>query len=183
MWQCQGRGRWDDICKRDPKLYACVGDAPALTDKGWWRPSSGGGGGKPSGGGDKPSGGGGGADPGGGDRPSGGGDDPSGSGGGGGSEPYKPGPSMKMYFFNQMPFWLLFKEWTPSTTPELVGAWFAIFFLGVFFELVQVSVGERLGGWCAGAAARDGLREPQCRAGWETPAGLAGRVATFPGRR
>jgi hypothetical protein len=166
MWQCQGRGRWDDICKRDPKLYACVGDAPALTDKGWWRPSSGGGGDKPSGGGDKPSGGGGGADPskGGGDEPSGSGEDPSGGGGSGGSEPYKPGPSMKMYFFNQMPFWLLFKEWTPSTTGELVGAWFAIFFLGVFFELVQVRFWRDAGGPRAGAAARHELCEPWRRA-------------------
>ena len=34
MWQCIGKGRWDEMCKRDAKLYACTGDAPKLTDRG-----------------------------------------------------------------------------------------------------------------------------------------------------
>jgi hypothetical protein len=119
MWQCKGPGRWSEMCAADPTLYACVGDAPALTDKGWWHP------------GDPP-------------RPPAPAPAPGGDpGDGGGDAPFEKGPAMKMYFFNQMPFWLLFREWTPRTTIDLVGAWFAIFFLGVFYELVQVR--ERLG--------------------------------------
>jgi hypothetical protein len=37
MSQCIGPGRWNDLCKKDPKLYACTGNAVALTDKGWGR--------------------------------------------------------------------------------------------------------------------------------------------------
>lgn len=47
-------------------------------------------------------------------------------------------PVMKMYFFSDMPFYLLFKSWVPRTDMDLVGAWFAIFFLGVFYEGIQV---------------------------------------------
>jgi len=46
-------------------------------------------------------------------------------------------PVMKMYFFTEVPFYLLFKEWTPSTPGQFAGAWFAIFFLGLIFEGVQ----------------------------------------------
>ncbi|KAI8465277.1 MAG: Ctr copper transporter family-domain-containing protein [Monoraphidium minutum] len=129
MWQCMGPGRWDEMCRKDPTLYACVGDAPALTDKGWWRPGGGSGGGG-GGGGDAP------------------------APGGGGDSPYKPGPSMKMYFFNQMPFWLLFKEWVPSTRGELAGAWFAIFLLGIFYEAVQTLKYRVEAAWLAQDANR-----------------------------
>ncbi len=37
MSQCIGAGRWSEMCKRDPKLYLCAGDATKLTDKGWGR--------------------------------------------------------------------------------------------------------------------------------------------------
>lgn len=67
---------------------------------------------------------------------SGGGD----SGDGGGAA---PGPVMKMYFFNEMPFYLLFKNWTPRTTADLLGAWVAIFCMGVFYEFLQMVYGKR----------------------------------------
>lgn len=62
------------------------------------------------------------------------------SGGGGAAQ---PGPVMKMYFFNEMPFYLLFKSWTPRTTADLVGAWIAIFCMGVFYEFLQMVYGKR----------------------------------------
>jgi hypothetical protein len=46
------------------------------------------------------------------------------------------GPAMKMYFFTDMPFYLLFQNWVPSNSGELAGAWFAIFFLGMVYELM-----------------------------------------------
>lgn len=49
-----------------------------------------------------------------------------------------PAPSMIMYFNSQLPFYLLFKSWTPDTTGYYVGSWFAIFFLGVLYEALQV---------------------------------------------
>jgi hypothetical protein len=61
---------------------------------------------------------------------------------------------MKMYFFNEMPFYLLFKNWTPRTTSDLVGAWLAIFCLGVFYEFLQMAYGKREAEFWARRATR-----------------------------
>jgi hypothetical protein len=49
---------------------------------------------------------------------------------------------MKMYFFEEMPFYLLFKQWTPRTNADLAGAWIAIFALGLLYELLQMLYGR-----------------------------------------
>lgn len=87
------------------------------------------------------------------------------SGGGGAA----PGPVMKMYFFNEMPFYLLFKTWTPRTTADLLGAWVAIFCMGVFYEFLQMVYGKReaefwahrsrLGAAAAAMASQRGMDE------------------------
>uniref|UniRef100_A0A383V7A9 Copper transport protein n=1 Tax=Tetradesmus obliquus TaxID=3088 RepID=A0A383V7A9_TETOB len=61
------------------------------------------------------------------------------SGGSGGSI---AGPVMKMYFFEELPFYLLFKQWTPRTNTDLAGAWVAIFALGLLYELLQMLYGR-----------------------------------------
>lgn len=60
---------------------------------------------------------------------------------------------MKMYFFNEMPFYLLFKSWTPRTTSQLLFAWIAIFALGVFYEFLQMAYGQREAAFWARRAA------------------------------
>lgn len=81
---------------------------------------------------------------------------PSADSGGGsssnGSSPATP-PVMKMYFFNEMPFYLLFKSWTPRTSGDLLGAWLAIFFLGVLYEFLQMVYGKREAEFWANRAA------------------------------
>lgn len=62
----------------------------------------------------------------------------SGSGSGSGSGGATAGPVMKMYFFEELPFYLLFKQWTPRNGAELSGAWVAIFALGLLYELLQM---------------------------------------------
>lgn len=76
------------------------------------------------------------------------------SGGGGGGTPASPGPVMKMYFFNDMPFYLLFKSWTPRTNADLLGAWFAIFCLGVLYEFLQMLYGKKESEFWAKRSAR-----------------------------
>ncbi|KAF6264747.1 hypothetical protein COO60DRAFT_1698125 [Scenedesmus sp. NREL 46B-D3] len=49
---------------------------------------------------------------------------------------------MKMYFFDELPFYLLFKQWTPRTHADLAAAWFAIFALGLLYELLQMLYGK-----------------------------------------
>jgi hypothetical protein len=49
---------------------------------------------------------------------------------------------MKMYFFEDLPFYLLFKSWTPRNSAELSGAWFAVFGLGLLYELLQMIYGR-----------------------------------------
>lgn len=49
-----------------------------------------------------------------------------------------PPPIMKMYFFTDMPFYLLFGFWIPRTAIDLVLACLAMFLLGFFYEGVQV---------------------------------------------
>lgn len=66
---------------------------------------------------------------------------PSSGGSGSGGDvgpPAAPGPTMKMYFFNEFPFYLLFKSWTPSTNGQYAGAFFAIFFMGIVYEALMV---------------------------------------------
>lgn len=48
------------------------------------------------------------------------------------------GPVMKMYFNKDLPFYLLFKNWTPKDNHKLAGAWFGIFGLALVFEVLQV---------------------------------------------
>jgi hypothetical protein len=60
----------------------------------------------------------------------------------GGSGSATAGPVMKMYFFKEMPFYLLFKQWTPRTNADLAGAWIAIFALGLLYELLQMLYGR-----------------------------------------
>lgn len=62
-----------------------------------------------------------------------------GSSGGGGAA---GGPVMKMYFFEELPFYLLFKNWTPRNSRDLAGAWFAVFALGLVYELLQMVYGR-----------------------------------------
>eukprot|EP00879_Flechtneria_rotunda_P004898 GHRR01005172.1.p1 GENE.GHRR01005172.1~~GHRR01005172.1.p1 ORF type:complete len:321 (+),score=61.76 GHRR01005172.1:1164-2126(+) len=64
-----------------------------------------------------------------------------GSGGGSGGAA-SPGPVMKMYFFEDLPFYLLFKSWTPTTQGQLIGAWFAVFVLGLVYEFLQMLYGR-----------------------------------------
>ena len=78
----------------------------------------------------------------------------SGGSGGNGSTPAAPGPVMKMYFFSDMPFYLLFKSWTPRTNADLIAAWFAIFFLGVFYEFLQMVYGKKEAEFWARRSAR-----------------------------
>jgi hypothetical protein len=52
------------------------------------------------------------------------------------------GPVMKMYFFEDLPFYLLFKSWTPSNRGQLAGAWFAVFAMGLLYELLQMLYGR-----------------------------------------
>jgi hypothetical protein len=73
-----------------------------------------------------------------------------GGGGGGGGPPATPGPVMKMYFFNEVPFYLLFKSWVPRDATQLAGAWLAIFALGLVYEALQAAYGR----WEAGFWAR-----------------------------
>jgi hypothetical protein len=49
---------------------------------------------------------------------------------------------MKMYFFNEMPFNLLFKTWIPRNSGDLAGAWIAVFFMGVLYELLSMLFGK-----------------------------------------
>jgi solute carrier family 31 (copper transporter), member 1 len=56
----------------------------------------------------------------------------------GASSKFKPGPVMKMYFFTDTPFYLLFKSWTPSTSAGYTGAWFAVFALGIVYEMLHM---------------------------------------------
>jgi copper transporter 1 len=96
------------MCSVDPSLYPCCGLLPGSSR---WGSSCG-----PSSGG-------------------------SGGGGGGGPDvgpPAAPGPTMKMYFFNEFPFYLLFKSWTPSTNGQYAGAFLAIFFMAIVYEALQV---------------------------------------------
>jgi hypothetical protein len=65
-----------------------------------------------------------------------------GDGGSSGSGGSTAGPVMKMYFFEEMPFYLLFKQWTPRTNADLAGAWVAIFALGLLYELLQMLYGK-----------------------------------------
>eukprot|EP00775_Hariotina_reticulata_P012918 gene12918-13045_t len=65
----------------------------------------------------------------------------SGSGGDGGGAAMG-GPVMKMYFFEDLPFYLLFKSWTPSNHAQLAGAWFAVFAMGLLYELLQMLYGR-----------------------------------------
>jgi hypothetical protein len=78
----------------------------------------------------------------------------SGGDSGGGGSPAAPGPVMKMYFFNEMPFYLLFKNWTPRTTADLLGAWLTIFFLGVLYEFLQMVYGKKEAEFWARRSAR-----------------------------
>lgn len=80
-----------------------------------------------------------------------------GSDSGGGGGPAAPGPVMKMYFFNEMPFYLLFKSWTPRSTGDLVTAWFAIFLLGVFYEFLQMMYGKKEAEFWARRAQRSAM--------------------------
>lgn len=89
--------------------------------------------------------------------PSGGGSDSGGGSSGGSDSPAAPGPVMKMYFFNEMPFYLLFKSWTPRTNADLVGAWLAIFCLGVFYEFLQMVYGKKEGEFWARRATRSAI--------------------------
>jgi hypothetical protein len=65
-----------------------------------------------------------------------------GDGGGSSGGSATAGPVMKMYFFEEMPFYLLFKQWTPRTNADLAGAWIAIFALGLLYELLQMLYGK-----------------------------------------
>lgn len=65
-----------------------------------------------------------------------------GSGGSSSGGSSGPGPVMKMYFFGDLPFYLLFKSWTPRNSAELCGAWFAVFAIGLFYELLQMIYGR-----------------------------------------
>lgn len=60
-----------------------------------------------------------------------------------------PGPVMKMYFFEDLPFYLLFKSWTPRNSAELCGAWFAVFALGLLYEFLQMVYGRFESGFWA----------------------------------
>nr|QKY15125.1 CTr-type copper ion transporter (CTR1) [Polytomella parva] len=51
---------------------------------------------------------------------------------------YTAGPAMMMYFNTQTPFYLLWKTWTPKTPGKLCGAFFAMFFLTLFYEFCQL---------------------------------------------
>lgn len=116
----------------------------------------------------------------------------SGSGGSGGDSgagdtPAAPGPVMKMYFFNEMPFYLLFKSWTPRSNSDLVAAWFAIFFLGIFYEFLQMMYGKREAEFWAQRAHRSALAAAAAAAtqrGMDEESGgpLAEGVATQEGR-
>ncbi|MEW5309347.1 MAG: hypothetical protein WDW38_001241 [Sanguina aurantia] len=45
---------------------------------------------------------------------------------------------MNMYFNDQRPFFLVFKGWVPTTNSQYIGAWIAVFVLGLTYELIQV---------------------------------------------
>ncbi|KAF8065742.1 p80 [Scenedesmus sp. PABB004] len=94
-----------------------------------------------------------------------GGGAPGGSGGGSGGG----GPVMKMYFFNELPFYLLFKSWTPRTPAGLAGAWFAVFALGLLYEALQMAYGRlESAAWARVAAARGSAGDAR------PPAGVGG---------
>lgn len=86
--------------------------------------------------------------------------DPSGGdsgGSGGGSPPAAPGPVMKMYFFQEMPFYILFKNWTPRTNSDLAWSWIAIFAMGVLYEFLQMMYGKKEAEFWAKRAARQSM--------------------------
>ena len=56
-------------------------------------------------------------------------------------------PVMKMYFFTSLNFYLLFKHWTPDSPAQYAGAWFAIFFSAVVYELLSTLSNRMEGYW------------------------------------
>lgn len=46
-------------------------------------------------------------------------------------------PAMKMYFNTELPFYLLFKQWTPATTLSYTGSLVAVFLLAVLLHALQ----------------------------------------------
>ncbi|MEW5307379.1 MAG: hypothetical protein WDW36_009782 [Sanguina aurantia] len=45
--------------------------------------------------------------------------------------------NMGGYFNDQRPFFLVFKGWVPTTNSQYIGAWIAVFVLGLAYELIQ----------------------------------------------
>lgn len=54
-----------------------------------------------------------------------------------------------MYFFDELPFYLVFKSWTPRDGLGLAGACLAIFALGLVYEAVQAAYGRAEAAWWA----------------------------------
>ncbi|ORY05660.1 Ctr-domain-containing protein [Basidiobolus meristosporus CBS 931.73] len=61
----------------------------------------------------------------------------------------EPAPSMIMYFHTGIHEYILFKNWIPKTSGQMAGAWFAIFFIGVFYEGFGVFRGNLEANWAA----------------------------------
>ncbi|ORX92751.1 Ctr-domain-containing protein [Basidiobolus meristosporus CBS 931.73] len=65
----------------------------------------------------------------------------------GSSSSGEPAPSMIMYFHTGIHEYILFKNWVPKSSGQLVGAWFAIFFIGVLYEGFGVLRGNLEAKW------------------------------------
>ncbi|KAK9764646.1 hypothetical protein K7432_007688 [Basidiobolus ranarum] len=59
----------------------------------------------------------------------------------------EPAPSMIMYFHTGIHEYILFKNWVPKSKGQLVGAWFAIFFIGALYEGFGVLRGNLESKW------------------------------------
>lgn len=61
-------------------------------------------------------------------------------------------PSMIMYFHNSIHEYVLFKNWVPQNEGQYAGAWFAIFFIAIFYQGLSVVRSNCEGYWLLNAA-------------------------------
>lgn len=65
-------------------------------------------------------------------------------------------PSMIMYFHQGIHEYVLFKSWVPADVNQYVGAWFAIFFVAVFYQGLSVIRSNCEAYWLLHASKNEG---------------------------